>query len=913
MKSNLNLRGLIIILISSLFLQISKQEEYIWDGEVYRGINVITYQRGQVVEYYNHGEICESFLLVPGMQMLNDSVLAFVYIVIIAYVYIGVYLAMDVLLEAINHITSRQEIIKQMNPQTKKTQEKKVKIWNPAIANLTMMVLGSCAPEIILNIIEAVQIISLKDVSQYKSDREYIGFSTIIGSAAFNVFFISAICIYAPTKEKDINEKRDVSVERGTKKLNYMGHYIIVICFNILAYIWLLIIMKVSSPDIIEMWEAIVTIALYIPFLTITYGYDKMRERNLMNKLGVEDEMEAQIAANQEQEQKEQQNKRAANNKRKSIFVAKNEEKKEKESNKIMRHQPIDFYRILIAEKKGQPLKNYDEQKKRKEMKEYLLKYLKTDDIEQVPYNELKLTIEGEPLISRVIYRLWFANVLSIKRDIVNRQTFDRKRIQGFYDQRDHQMFGFKCLKYSVNESKGVLEVEILNKKKLAGSVGVRTVNGTAKSGEDYEKIERSIKFKKDQESQKLKIKIMDNEEWEPDEEFFVELYDYRTGYVLKGKDVKCSITIIDDDNPGALSFVKAELGVMTTDYEARITVIRKNGCKGHVTCRFKTVEVEDKDKRAIPGIDYEKTEGVLEFKDSEITQDIRIKLLNKRQFDLDDYGYMFGLKIFDPQPKGIVKITMKDTCLVKLELDNEFQLRQESLDQYLWTVERQANRSWESQIKQAIMLHPTLNLDGTIDDVSNLDSVIHFVTIFWKTIISFVPPSHIYRGWPTLFFILMLISLQMLVILEFSKLFGCNTDFGGYMTALIITSVGAAIPDAVASWQAASYSKYADNALMALQCSVSVNIFVSVGISWLLQSVYFMIKGAKFRINADYLQYQVLIFLVSYATCVSVLFVRRWTIGGELGGSKKLIKILSSLGIIAVYAVFLAVVAFTK
>eukprot|EP00347_Sterkiella_histriomuscorum_P016076 403354581 len=220
-------------------------------------MNVITYQRGQVVEYYNHGEICESFLLVPGMQMLNDSVLAFVYIVIIAYVYIGVYLAMDVLLEAINHITSRQEIIKQMNPQTKKTQEKKVKIWNPAIANLTMMVLGSCAPEIILNIIEAVQIISLKDVSQYKSDREYIGFSTIIGSAAFNVFFISAICIYAPTKEKDINEKRDVSVERGTKKLNYMGHYIIVICFNILAYIWLLIIMKVSSPDIIEMWEAI--------------------------------------------------------------------------------------------------------------------------------------------------------------------------------------------------------------------------------------------------------------------------------------------------------------------------------------------------------------------------------------------------------------------------------------------------------------------------------------------------------------------------------------------------------------------------------------------------------------------------------------------------------------------------------
>ena len=60
-------------------------------------------------------------------------------------------------------------------------------------------------------------------------------------------------------------------------------------------------------------------------------------------------------------------------------------------------------------------------------------------------------------------------------------------------------------------------------------------------------------------------------------------------------------------------------------------------------------MEVEDKDKRAIPGTDYEKTEGVLEFKQSEVSQEIKIKLLNKRQFDLEDYGFMFGIKLFDP------------------------------------------------------------------------------------------------------------------------------------------------------------------------------------------------------------------------------------------------------------------------
>jgi len=55
-----------------------------------------------------------------------------------------------------------------------------------------------------------------------------------------------------------------------------------------------------------------------------------------------------------------------------------------------------------------------------------------------------------------------------------------------------------------------------------------------------------------------------------------------------------------------------------------------------------------------------------------------------------------FGLKIYDPEPEGIVKISMKDTCIIKIELDNEFQLRQEGLEQFLNNIERQANRTWE-------------------------------------------------------------------------------------------------------------------------------------------------------------------------------------------------------------------------
>ncbi len=43
---------------------------------------------------------------------------------------------------------------------------------------------------------------------------------------------------------------------------------------------------------------------------------------------------------------------------------------------KVMKYPAIEFYRVLISEKKGNPLKNYEEQRKRKEMKEYLKKHL---------------------------------------------------------------------------------------------------------------------------------------------------------------------------------------------------------------------------------------------------------------------------------------------------------------------------------------------------------------------------------------------------------------------------------------------------------------------------------------------------------------------------------------------------------
>jgi solute carrier family 8 (sodium/calcium exchanger) len=58
----------------------------------------------------------------------------------------------------------------------------------------------------------------------------------------------------------------------------------------------------------------------------------------------------------------------------------------------------------------------------------------------------------------------------------------------------------------------------------------------------------------------KIQIPIVDDEEWEPDLDFFVELYDPNKDPKdgadrLAGDDTICKVTILDEDFPGTLGF----------------------------------------------------------------------------------------------------------------------------------------------------------------------------------------------------------------------------------------------------------------------------------------------------------------------------------------------------------------------
>ena len=89
-------------------------------------------------------------------------------------------------MESIEMITSQEKTVIVKNKLTGKKESVTIKVWNETVANLTLMALGSSAPEILLSAIEIVG-------NNFVAGS--LGPGTIVGSAAFNLFIIIGIWI----------------------------------------------------------------------------------------------------------------------------------------------------------------------------------------------------------------------------------------------------------------------------------------------------------------------------------------------------------------------------------------------------------------------------------------------------------------------------------------------------------------------------------------------------------------------------------------------------------------------------------------------------------------------------------------------------------------------------------------------
>jgi Ca2+/Na+ antiporter len=199
-------------------------------------------------------------------------------------------------------------------------------------------------------------------------------------------------------------------------------------------------------------------------------------------------------------------------------------------------------------------------------------------------------------------------------------------------------------------------------------------------------------------------------------------------------------------------------------------------------------------------------------------------------------------------------------------------------------------------------MLHPTKNESGEIEQVSGGRAFFHFLSIGWKVLFSLVPPPHMCGGWACFFVALAFIGVVVVIVGETATLFGCVVGLKDGLTAVTFVAIGTSLPDTFASKSAAQKERYADAAIGNITGSNCVNVFLGLGIPWMISTIYYHSKGISnvvpgtydgtdFVLGEYYVpQGSLTIAVITYLLCSVVgfiiLIVRRVVVKGELGGS---------------------------
>ena len=94
-------------------------------------------------------------MLASALSQYPPALLCTVYLLILVWVFLGIAIISDIFMEGIGVITSSTITVMVTDSMGYKV-PKKITVWNPTVANLTLMALGSSAPEILLSIIETI-------------------------------------------------------------------------------------------------------------------------------------------------------------------------------------------------------------------------------------------------------------------------------------------------------------------------------------------------------------------------------------------------------------------------------------------------------------------------------------------------------------------------------------------------------------------------------------------------------------------------------------------------------------------------------------------------------------------------------------------------------------------------------------
>ena len=118
-----------------------------------------------------------------------------------------------------------------------------------------------------------------------------------------------------------------------------------------------------------------------------------------------------------------------------------------------------------------------------------------------------------------------------------------------------------------------------------------------------------------------------------------------------------------------------------------------------------------------------------------------------------------------------------------------------------------------------------------------------YYIHDWFQIIFALVPPPSIWGGWLAFFVALAMIGLLTAVVGDLAAIFGCLVGLKDSVTAITFVALGTSLPDLFASKQAAIQEKYADNSIGNVTGSNSVNVFLGLGLPWMIAAIYWNVK----------------------------------------------------------------------
>lgn len=115
------------------------------------------------------------------------------------------------------------------------------------------------------------------------------------------------------------------------------------------------------------------------------------------------------------------------------------------------------------------------------------------------------------------------------------------------------------------------------------------------------------------------------------------------------------------------------------------------------------------------------------------------------------------------------------------------------------------------------------------------------------------IPPASMGGGWPCFCISLMFIGLITALIGDFAGLLGCSLGLKGSVTAITFVALGTSLPDTFASKTAAVMDTTADNSIGNVTGSNSVNVFLGLGLPWLIAAIYWEVNKNDETLVDDY------------------------------------------------------------